>query len=129
VARRVYIPRIAGMDGDKFDFTSVCDVAQERAAGADLWYEGYLDSDDAPTTGWISSKLHPFESWRITLPTAREQWAKWYIDAGVDHFVECIPEDKEPVPGAEHHRHVVEIITKTYEAAETGKTQDLTTTF
>ena len=35
----------------------------------------------------------------------------------------------EPVPTAEHARHVVEIIEAGYRAAQTGQTQDLTTTF
>ncbi len=45
------------------------------------------------------------------------------------HFVDCVASGQEPIPSAEHARHVIEIIEKGYEAARTGQAQTLTTTF
>ena len=45
------------------------------------------------------------------------------------HMVDCVLNDKEPAVSAEHARHVIEIIELGYKAAETGQTQDMTTTF
>ena len=62
----------------------------------------------------------------VTGMHARIQEAHVYAD--IAHLAECILEDREPVPTAEHARHVVEIIEAGYRAAETGKTQELTST-
>jgi predicted dehydrogenase len=44
-------------------------------------------------------------------------------------LVDWIRDDKASIATAEHARHVIEIIEAGYRAAETGQTQDLTTTF
>jgi predicted dehydrogenase len=100
-----------------------------RSKGSNFWFEAYIDGDESPVTGWLSSRLNPFESWRITLPTRRHTWEDWTIDKGIEHLVECILQDKPPIPNCEHARHVVEIIEGAYEAARTGKAQQLATTF
>jgi predicted dehydrogenase len=48
--------------------------------------------------------------------------------ADVMHFVDCILEDKEPIPSGEHARHVIEVIEKAYQAAREGRTLEVTTT-
>lgn len=45
------------------------------------------------------------------------------------HLVDCIQHDKPPIPTGDHARHVVEIIEKAYQAAQTGQTQPLESTF
>ena len=45
------------------------------------------------------------------------------------HMVDCVLSDREPAISAEHARHVIEIIELGYKAAETGQTQEMTTTF
>jgi predicted dehydrogenase len=52
-----------------------------------------------------------------------------HVYADIAHLAECIIEDRDPIPTGEHARHVVEIIEAGYRAAETGRTQELTTTF
>ncbi|TAK24671.1 MAG: Gfo/Idh/MocA family oxidoreductase [Chloroflexota bacterium] len=49
-----------------------------------------------------------------------------HVYADIAHLAECIVENTDPVPSAEHARHVVEIIEKGYIAAQTGKTLELT---
>ena len=44
------------------------------------------------------------------------------------HLVDCIRDDKRPVPTGEHARHVVEVIEKAYLSAESGQAQTLETT-
>jgi predicted dehydrogenase len=48
--------------------------------------------------------------------------------ADIMHLIDCILEDKDPVPSGEHARHVVEIIEKAYQAAREGRALELTTT-
>jgi predicted dehydrogenase len=52
-----------------------------------------------------------------------------HLWADIRHLVDCILHDEEPIPSAEHARHVIEIIEKGYIAARTGQVQDLRTTF
>lgn len=52
-----------------------------------------------------------------------------HVYADIMHLVECIVEDKQPVPSGDHARHVVELIEKAYESSRTGKALELTTTF
>ena len=52
-----------------------------------------------------------------------------HVYADIMHLVDCILNDKEPIVTAVHARHVIEIIEKGYIAAQTGQTQELTTTF
>jgi predicted dehydrogenase len=52
-----------------------------------------------------------------------------HVYSDIMHMVDCVINDKEPAVSAEHARHVIEIIELGYRAAETGQTQDLTTTF
>jgi predicted dehydrogenase len=51
------------------------------------------------------------------------------VFADIMHCVDCIRGEAEPVATAEHAAHVVEIIEKAYQAARTGQTQDLESTF
>ncbi len=52
-----------------------------------------------------------------------------HVYADIMHLVECIVEDRQPVPSGEHARHVVELIEKAYESSRTGQALELTTTF
>jgi predicted dehydrogenase len=52
-----------------------------------------------------------------------------HVYSDIMHMVDCVLNGKEPVVSAEHARHVIEIIALGYKAAETGQTQDETTTF
>ncbi|ACZ43097.1 oxidoreductase domain protein [Thermobaculum terrenum ATCC BAA-798] len=47
----------------------------------------------------------------------------------VAHFVECIVEDKQPVPSGEFARHVLEIMLAAMESARSGRTIELQTSF
>jgi len=105
-----------------------------RSAGAGFWFETYIDKEGSPLNGWLTSMANPFQGWRVTLggshePRLRKISESWNIGAGVVHLVDCILEDKKPLISGEHARHIVEIITKAYQAAETGTTQELVTTF
>ncbi len=60
---------------------------------------------------------------------AHTQMEEAHLWADIRHLVDCILHDKEPIPGPEHARHVIEIIEKGYAAAQTGQVQELKTTF
>jgi predicted dehydrogenase len=44
------------------------------------------------------------------------------------HMIDCILEDRDPIPSGEHARHVIDIMEKGYQAAREGRTVDLATT-
>ena len=52
-----------------------------------------------------------------------------HVYSDIMHLVDCVLNDKEPAVSAEHARHVIEVIELGYKAAETGQTQEVTTTF
>jgi predicted dehydrogenase len=52
-----------------------------------------------------------------------------HIWAEIRHLVNCVANNQEPMAGGEHARHVIEIIEKGYEAAQSGRTQTLKTSF
>jgi len=52
-----------------------------------------------------------------------------HLWADIRHLVDCIRHDTQPIPSAEHARHVIEIIEKGYAAAQTGQVQELRTRF
>jgi len=78
----------------------------------------------------------PFRLYREELDLGIRGWTEpelperdnWFTGA-VAHMIDCILEDKEPVVSAEHARHVIEIMTKCYDAAREGRTVELETTF
>jgi predicted dehydrogenase len=49
--------------------------------------------------------------------------------AGLVHAIECIQEDKKPIPTGEHARHCIEIMEKAFLSARTGMVQELETVF
>ena len=51
------------------------------------------------------------------------------IGAGVPHFVACLRGEEEPILTAEHACHVLEIMLKAGEAAASGETVEITTSF
>lgn len=51
------------------------------------------------------------------------------IETGVGHFIDCLRGEVEPLLTAEHACHVLEIMLKAREAAQTGQTLELETTF
>ncbi len=51
------------------------------------------------------------------------------VEAGACHFVACLRGDAKPVVTAEHARHVLDIILKSYDSIEDGRSHDTETTF
>ena len=79
---------------------------------------------------------NPLSMWRDDLTLGVRGWTDvevdrrpWGLPSGVEHLLDCIVEDNEPVVSGEHARHVLEIMDKTKVAAQTGATQTLETTF
>jgi predicted dehydrogenase len=71
----------------------------------------------------------PQQGWGLKWVTGRHpQIQEAHVYNDIMHLVECIRDDKRPVPTGEHARHVVEVIEKAYKAAESGQAQMLETT-
>jgi len=52
-----------------------------------------------------------------------------YMQASINHLIDCIVNDRDPIPNVEWGCHVTEIMVKSLESARTGRTLNLTTTF
>ncbi|MBO3800555.1 MAG: Gfo/Idh/MocA family oxidoreductase [Candidatus Brockarchaeota archaeon] len=66
------------------------------------------------------------DSWYV-IPMDDVQWD--YMEASTKHIIECVAEDKDPLPNISWGAHVSEIMIKSLESARAGKAMDLTTTF
>jgi predicted dehydrogenase len=75
-------------------------------------------------SGWFIPKRQKYAK---SLDTQREMDSLG-ICRDLVHLVDCIRENKNPIPSAEHARHVIEIIEKAYISAQTGMAQEITTT-
>jgi len=51
------------------------------------------------------------------------------MGASIEHLINCILNDKEPLPSVERGRHVTEIMVKSMESARSGLATNLSTTF
>lgn len=74
-----------------------------------------------PTTPGIRETPLPFQSMQAGRETP--------LHSSMGHFIQCLAEDRQPVPSASVAKHVLEIMDKALVAARTGQTQQLATTF
>jgi predicted dehydrogenase len=84
---------------------------------ADALVSLYVD-DDSPLglEGWLEDVQIPRDDVGV-------------VEAGIRHFVACLRGETEPVLTAEHARHVLDIILKTYASIEDGRSHPTETTF
>lgn len=90
-------------------------------SGALLIGDNYV----AIKTNKSGSKYYLKDDWyKISVET------RWnYYDASTKHLIECVMNDKTPLPNVMWGAHVSEIMIKSIESARTGKALELTTTF
>ena len=86
---------------------------RETAFGEHGWH--------IPTTPGIRETPLPFQ----TMQAGRET----PLHSSMGHFIQCLAEDREPIPSPEVARHVLEIMDRALVAARTGQAQKLETTF
>ena len=65
--------------------------------------------------------------WFKVYPSRGEK--RWSIEQGVETAIDCMREGRKPLNSGEHARHVVEIIERARESAESGEILPLTSTF
>jgi predicted dehydrogenase len=84
---------------------------------ADASVSLYLD-DDSPLglEGWLEDAQVPRDDVGV-------------VEAGAVHFVACLRGETKPVLTAEHARHVLDIILRTYASIEDGRSHPTETTF
>ena len=82
----------------------------------DLPLEVYRDDTELDLMGWMEPQL----------PEAKG----WSLPDGVAHLIDCILDPSlSVITSGEHARHVIEIMTRCFEAAREGRTVELETTF
>jgi predicted dehydrogenase len=72
--------------------------------------------------GRVAGELPHVEGQHLEIPER-------HVYADIMHLVDCIVENRDPIPSGAHARHVVELIEKGYAAGKSGRTQELRTTF
>jgi predicted dehydrogenase len=87
--------------------------------GIEVWAEGIAGGHRVETPG---SEMPFVFGPHLELPER-------HVYSDIMHLVDCVLNNKEPAISAEHARHVIEIIELGYRAAETGRTQNMTTAF
>jgi predicted dehydrogenase len=107
-----------------------------RATKAPSLVSMEIYGSDGTIVGSVWEAKNPLSVWRDEVKLGVRGWTDvetapepWELPSGVEHLVDCIMEDREPIPSGEHARHVLEIINKGLVAARTGQTQKLETTF
>ena len=99
-------------------------------AGATISFGGPSWDKDAPASIYVDDDGPlGLEGWThdVQLPPPGEPLP--VVGAGVAHFVACLRGEAEPVLTAEHARHVLDIIVKTYASIADGASHDTETTF
>jgi len=72
--------------------------------------------------------FHPGSGWSVDEPTSRlPRSDDWFL--GVDHLVDCVLHDTEPIPSATHARHVLDLMLTALRSAQEGRALALQTTF
>lgn len=91
---------------------------------------GVLERPDAAAAGmhW-EMPTYPAAHQALPLPSGGGSASRDPHATSLGHFVECVRTGRTPIPNGRLARHSLEIMVKAAEAAETGRTQELTTTF
>lgn len=79
----------------------------------------YTDDDSAAA----------LEGWEHGISPPPPADALGVVGTGATHFIDCLRGQDEPVLTAEHARHVLDIIVKTYASIEDGASREIETTF
>ena len=83
---------------------------------------------DAPVSIYTDDDTDAgLEDWEHNVAVPRDTFGT--VALGARHFVACLLEEEKPVLTAEHARHVLDVILKTYESIEDGKSHETETTF
>ena len=82
--------------------------------GAEGSYELFGESEERDRHGKVERLIQVGDP---APPGSSMRGAANYVVADAIHLADCILEEREPLIGAEHGRHVVEIIEQVYESA------------
>jgi predicted dehydrogenase len=81
---------------------------------------------DAPVS-FFDATNGPFEEWRPADEMPGDEIG--VVEAGARHFVNCLLGRETPVLTAEHARHVLEVILRSYDSIADGDAHDIVTSF
>lgn len=116
----VVIANFVTPDGLRFDIGMLPDIEIYGSEG------GLLIGSGAYAVAYKTVKMR--EWFKLGWDeVSRRGWS--YYEASTKHFLECIVEDKEPIPNIDWGAHVSEIMIKSIESSRSGKTLRMETTF
>jgi len=73
------------------------------------------------------SRYHSQRGW---YHVPKKQFSRWnYYAVSTEHFLDCIINDKDPLPSIDWGMHVSEIMIKSIQSSRTGRTLRITSTF
>ncbi len=83
---------------------------------------------DAPVAVYTDDETDAAtEGWALDVAASRDVYG--VVETGVRHFVACLLGEEQPILTAEHARHVLDIILKTYASIDDGRAHATETTF
>jgi predicted dehydrogenase len=95
---------------------------------ATISFSGQSWDADAPVSLYVDDDSPlGLEGWLEDVQVPRDDVG--VVETGVRHFIACLRGETEPVLTAEHARHVLDIILKTYASIEDGRSHPTETTF
>jgi predicted dehydrogenase len=94
---------------------------------ATISFAGQSYEPDAPVSLYVDDDSPlGLEGWLGDVQVPKDDGV---VEAGIRHFVECLRGETVPVLTAEHARHVLDVILKTYASVEDGRSHATETTF
>jgi predicted dehydrogenase len=95
---------------------------------ATISFSGQSYEPDAPVSIYVDDDSPlGLEGWLEDVQVPKDDGG--VVEAGVRHFIACLRGESEPVLTAEHARHVLDIILKTYASIADGASHATETTF
>jgi len=95
---------------------------------ATISFSGQSYEPDAPVSLYVDDDSPlGLEGWLEDVQVPKDDGG--VVEAGIRHFVACLRGETEPVLTAEHARHVLDIILKTYASIDDGASHPTETTF
>ena len=96
------------------------------------WMEFYGDKGTLNVPRWYDEEkgLQLFQAeseaqgWQ-TVKVKSSDLDRLGLAIGIDHWLDCILQDREPFLSGKHARHVLEVMLATYKSAETGRAVEL----
>jgi predicted dehydrogenase len=93
-------------------------------------FQGESSDEDAPASMFVDDDSPlGLEGWVHDLRPPPPDKTIGVVEAGLNHFIECLRGEATPILTSEHGRHVLDVILKAYESMDDGCSHETETSF